>query len=145
MKWRKYYLPVGLVLLTITFCKSGASTSEVVRSAASANRTMKVSMPQTPDFDFGSASFTKEFWIDNKRLFKKTKGVDVEFINAGAWDWVFVDADGKEVRTLRTPNEHGGWTSVDFPSLGLYRDYSIGFRNASSGTQQIKQGVVHFR
>jgi hypothetical protein len=45
----------------------------------------------------------------------------------------------------RTPNEHGGWTSVDFPSLGLYRDHSIGFRNASSGTQQIKQGVVHFR
>jgi hypothetical protein len=29
---------------------------------------------------------------------------------------------------------------MDFPSLGLYHDYSIGFRNASGGQKQIKQG-----
>jgi hypothetical protein len=52
---------------------------------------------------------------------------------------VFADASGKEVRTVRHKNEHGGWTSIDLASLGLYGDYSIGFRNISSRTQRIKQ------
>ncbi len=84
-------------------------------------------------------------WINNKAVFKKPDGVDVEFVTAGAFDWVFADAAGKEVRTLRHKNEHGGWTSMNFASLGLFGDYSIGFRNASPGEKQIKQGDVHLK
>ncbi|WP_158789040.1 hypothetical protein [Granulicella sp. L46] len=97
------------------------------------------------DYHFEFGSFTNEMWINNKIVFKKPAGVDVEFVSAGAFDWVFDDANGKEVRTLRSKNEHGGWTSVDFPSLGLHGDYSIGFRNASSGEKEIKQGDVRFK
>jgi hypothetical protein len=97
------------------------------------------------EYHFGSASFTKEMWINNKAVFKKPAAVDVEFVTAGAFDWVFADENGKEVRTLRSKNEHGGWTGMQFASLGLYGSYSIGFRNASSGKQEIKQGDVHLR
>jgi hypothetical protein len=91
---------------------------------------------------FGSASFTTEVWINNKALFTKPRNVDVEFVTAGPFDWIIADKDGNVVKTLRHKNEHGGWTSINFPSLGLYGNYSIGFRNASSGPQQIKQGDV---
>jgi hypothetical protein len=64
---------------------------------------------------------------------QKPVDVSVEFITAGAFDWVFADGHGKEVRTLHHKNPHGGWTSMNFPSLGLFGDYSIGFRNASLG------------
>jgi hypothetical protein len=101
--------------------------------------------PSDEDYHFGSASFTKEMWINNKAVFKKPKGVDVEFETAGAFDWVFADANGKEVKTLPDKNEHGSWTSIHFASLGLFGDYSIGFRNASAGVQKIKQGDVNFR
>ena len=97
------------------------------------------------DHHFGSASFKQEMWINNKEVFKNPTGVDVEFVTSGAFDWVFADANGKEVRTLRSKNEHGGWTSMNFASLGLFGDYSIGFRNASSEEQQIKQGDVHLK
>lgn len=97
------------------------------------------------DYHFGSGSFANEMWINNKAVFTKPVGVDVEFVTPGAFDWVFADANGKEVRTLRHKNDHGGWTSVDFASLGLSGDYSIGFRNASSGDKQIKQGDVRLK
>ena len=97
------------------------------------------------DYHFGSGSFTKEMWINNKAVFTKPVGVDVEFVTAGAFDWVFADSAGKEVRTLRAKNEHGGWTGMNFASLGLVGDYSIGFRNASSAEQQVKQGDVHLK
>ena len=90
---------------------------------------------QTPGYHFGSAKFTKEIWIDNRRLFKKPKNVNVEFVTAGAFDWVFADADGKEVKTVRHKNEHGGWTGINFASP---------FRNASSAEQEIKQGDIEF-
>ena len=60
------------------------------------------------DYHFGSAKFTNEFWINNKGVFTKPAGVDVEFLTAGAFDWVFADAQGKEIRTLRANNGHGG-------------------------------------
>ncbi len=82
---------------------------------------------------------TDELWVNNKSIFKEPKGVNVEFVTAGAFDWVFADASGKEVRTRRDKNEHGGWTGVDLPSLGLYGDYSIGFRNVSPREQRIKE------
>jgi hypothetical protein len=97
------------------------------------------------DYHFGSASFTKEMWINDKTVFKKPDGVDVEFVTAGAFDWVIADANGKEVRTLPAKNEHGGWASMNFTSLGLFSDYRIGFRNASPGEKQIKQGDVHLK
>jgi hypothetical protein len=91
---------------------------------------------------FGAGSFDTELWIKDKKVFTKPIGVDVEFIASGAFDWVFADPQGVEVRTLRHKNEQGGWTSVDLKSLGLFGDYSIGFRNASAGKRQIKQGDV---
>lgn len=93
---------------------------------------------------FGSGSFKNELWINKKAVFRKPEGVDVEFISAGAFDWVFADESGKEVRTHRQSNAHGGWTSMNFSSLGLFGNYSIGFRNASPGEKRIKQGDVHF-
>ena len=101
--------------------------------------------PSSGDYHFEAGSFTREMWIKNKAVFTKPVGVDVEFVSAGAFDWVFADANGKEVRTLRANNEHGGWTGMNFASLGLFGDYSIGFRSASSGDKQIKQGDVHLR
>ena len=101
--------------------------------------------PSDGNYHFGSASFTTEMWVNNKAVFTKPKGVDVEFTSTGAFDWVFADADGKEVRTLRAKNEHGGWTGMNFASLGLYGNYSIGFRNASPGEKKIKQGDIRLK
>jgi hypothetical protein len=145
MNARKYFLFASVLSLTFVFVGFGYSAGRIALLSDRAKGSPKAARPQTPDYDFGSASFTKELWIDNKRVFKKPKGVDVEFITAGAFDWVFADGTGKEVRTLRHKNEHGGWTGMNFASLGLYGDYSIGFRNAASEEQQIKQGNVHFR
>lgn len=103
------------------------------------------SASSSEDYHFGPGSFTNEMWINNKAVFTKPVGVDVEFVTAGAFDWVFADANGKEVRTLRVKNEHGLWTGMNFASLGLFGDYSIGFRNASPGEKQIKQGDVHLK
>jgi hypothetical protein len=94
--------------------------------------------------NFGSGTFNNELWINNKVIFEKPQGVDVEFVNSGAFDWVFADENGKEVRTLRENNAHAGWSSMNFASLGLYGNYSIGFRNASLGKKTIKQGEVRF-
>jgi hypothetical protein len=88
---------------------------------------------------FGSATFDREYWINGKAVFSKPIGVNVEFVNSGAFDWVFADSTGAEVKTLHSENAHGGWTGMDFASLGLYDNYSIGFRNAAAGQRQIKQ------
>jgi hypothetical protein len=97
------------------------------------------------EHQFGPATLKTEWWIDNKKVFKSPSSVDVEFVNAGAFDFVIADASGKEVKTVRAKNEHGGWTSIHFSSEGLYKDYSIGFRNQSDGELQLKQGVVYLR
>ena len=110
--------------------------------------TLSVEAPMSASFDtvhFGPATFKTEFWINNKTVFKKPKNVNVEFVTAGAFDWVFADSSGHEVKTVPTKNEHGGWTGIDFASQGLYQDYSIGFRNASGKDQEIKQGDVELR
>ena len=93
---------------------------------------------------FNAGSFTVQLWIAGKRVFPKLKGVDVEFVNAGAWDWVIADTQGKVVKTLRHANSHGGWTSIDLPSLGLYGDFRIGFRNVGASEKKLKQGDVHY-
>jgi hypothetical protein len=142
---RMHFLYGTVALLIFASVSSGDRGCQIAQLADVARTTENAKKPQTPDYHFESASFTKEFWIDNKRVFKKPGGVDVEFVTAGAFDWVFADANGKEVRTLHHKNEHGGWTSMNFASLGLYADYSIGFRNASAGEQQIKQGDVHLK
>lgn len=95
------------------------------------------------NYHFGEATFNdKDYWINNKALLATPISVDVEFVTAGPFDWVFADSSGREVKTVRHRNEHGGWTSINTPSLGLFGQYSIGFRNASSKEQQIKQGDV---
>lgn len=93
---------------------------------------------------FGAASFKIELWIDNKRVFEKPKRIDVEFITAGAFDWVIADEKGTEIRQVRHENLNGGWTSLDLNSLGLFNNYSIGFRNASASEQKLKQGIIYF-
>jgi hypothetical protein len=77
---------------------------------------------------FGGAAFKTEFWINNKEVFTNPKHVDVEFVSAGAFDWVIADEHGKQVKTKRHSNEHGGWTGIDFPSLGLRGNYSVSGR-----------------
>lgn len=96
------------------------------------------------NYNFGASSFTNELWIAQKRVFEKPKGVDVEFVNAGPFDWVFADANGAIVKTLRHENPHSGWTSVDLPSLGLYQNYSVGFRNCSGHELRIKSGTLRY-
>lgn len=91
---------------------------------------------------FGSGSFKNELWIKGKFVFPRAEGVDVEFITPGAFDWIIADPSGKVVLTDRRTNSTGGWTSFDFMSHGLSGNYSIGFRNASSGEKKIKQGDV---
>lgn len=93
---------------------------------------------------FNSGSFVQELWIANKKVFANLKDVDVEFITSGAFDWVIADAAGNEVRTDRRTNPTGGWTSINLPSLGLYGDYSIGFRNVSDEEKKVKQGDVSY-
>jgi hypothetical protein len=86
-------------------------------------------------------------WIADKRVFKKPTSVNVEFVSADPFDWVIADASGKEVKTVPDDNSHGhgGWTGLHFASLGLYGDYSIGFRSSSSKPQEIKQGDIEMK
>ena len=90
---------------------------------------------------FGSGKFKAELWIAQKKIFSEPKGVDVEIVPICTFEWLFADKDGKLVRTLAA-NGGGGWTGVDLPSLGLFGDYSIGFRNTGAGEITIKQGDV---
>ncbi len=105
------------------------------------NKKEENNMPEV--IKFGPGSCKNELWIKNKTVFSKPKRVDVEFTTAGAFDWVVADKNGKEVKKIRHANPSGGWTGLDFPSLGLYQDYSIGFRNASTGEKKLKQGTVN--
>lgn len=93
---------------------------------------------------FGNATFNTLIWVDNARLFTRLKSIDVEFLSAGAFAWIFSDKLGNEVKSVPYPNEQGGWTSIHLPSLGLFGDFKVGFRNASSGPKKIKQGDVTF-
>ena len=97
-----------------------------------------------PTYNFSTSSFMHELWINGKRVFKKPSGASVEFTSNGAFDWVFCDSSGKQVKTFRNQNPNGGWHTVDLSSLGLFGDYSIGFRNASDGERKIKQGDVDY-
>lgn len=97
-------------------------------------------MSQT--YNFGSGSFKSELWIAQKRVFSKLKGANVEFITAGEWDWLIADSTGSVVKTVR--HSGGGWTSIDLPSLGIYGDHSLGFRNVSGGDNKIRGGDVTY-
>jgi hypothetical protein len=100
---------------------------------------------QTSNAHFDGGSFKDEYWIGDKRVFPRPVGVDVEFVTAGPFDWIFAGEDGKEARTTPCKNEHGGWTGVHLASLGLHGNYSIGFRNKSADKQEIKQIDVRLK
>lgn len=93
--------------------------------------------------DFGMGSFKNELWIANKNVFTKPSDVNVEFLTGGDWDWVIADSAGTVLKTIRHSGPTG-WTSLNFPSLGLYGNYSIGFRNASPGEKKIRGGDVTY-
>lgn len=97
----------------------------------------------TQTHNFGSGSFTSELWIASKRVFPKLKGVNVEFLTGGQWDWVIANSTGVVVKTIRHDGP-SGWTSIDLPSLGLFGDHSIGFRNASVGAKKIRAGDLAY-
>ena len=97
----------------------------------------------TQTHNFGAGSFTSELWIASKRVFPNLKGVNVEFLTTGEWDWVIADTGGVVVKTVRHAGP-GGWTSIDLPSLGLYGSHSIGFRNASPGVKKIRAGDLTY-
>lgn len=94
-------------------------------------------------YHFGTGSFATELWISSKMIFKRPISVDVEFSTAGPFDWLFANRGGAIVKSLRHDNSHGGWTSINFASLGLYDDYAIGFQNVTTSQQIVKQGDVH--
>lgn len=96
-----------------------------------------------PVTHFGRGEFRNELWIQQKTVFTRPESVDVEFENQGVFEWLFANRSGTVVKISRHPNSAAGWTSVHLPSLGLYEDYSIGFRNVSPGVLRlIKQGDV---
>ena len=43
------------------------------------------------DYHFGPVSFTGDYWINNKIVFKRPKNVNVDVINSGDFYWVFAD------------------------------------------------------
>lgn len=95
------------------------------------------------DIQFGNGSYSKELWIHGGQLFTNPTGVDVESVNAGAFALEVVDANGAVKAHNVTQNAHGGWTSWDIPSLGVYNgQYKLRFVNTSAGTRLIKQGTV---
>jgi len=98
-------------------------------------------MSQT--YNFGNGSFNNELWIAGKRVFPKLKGVNVEFLTGGDWDWLIANSAGTVVKTVRHSGPTG-WTSIDLPSLGLFGDFSVGFRNASAGQKRIRGGDVTY-
>lgn len=97
----------------------------------------------TQTHNCGSGSFTSEQWIANKRIFTKLKGVNVEFLTGGQWDWVIANSTGGVVRAVRHDGL-GGWTSIDLPSLGSYGNHSIGFRNASLMAKKFRAGDIAY-
>jgi hypothetical protein len=92
---------------------------------------------------FGTGTFSNELWIANKKVFHNLKGDDVDFLTGGAWDWIIADSTGTVVKTVRNTGL-SGWTSIDLPSLGLFGDHSIGFRNASAGAKKIRAGDLTY-
>ena len=95
-----------------------------------------------PLHKFRGGSFTSELWIDGKRLFSRPTQLNVEFSTGGTFAWLIADATGLIVKAV--PAKAGGWTSLDLPSLGLHKDYSVGFRNTSVGTAKILHGDVAY-
>jgi hypothetical protein len=73
---------------------------------------------------FGLQLWT-EYWINGKAVFSKPIGVDITFIMPEAFDWVIADTNGVEAKAGHNINALGGWTSLDFASLGLFDDYPI--------------------
>jgi hypothetical protein len=98
----------------------------------------------THETSFGAATFTKELWLNNGELVTNPTAIDVESVTAGAFALEIIDESGTVKVHNVAKNEHGGWTGWDFPSLGIYTGkYKLRFVNASSGTRQIKQGVIY--
>ncbi|WP_417878082.1 hypothetical protein [Vibrio sp.] len=93
-------------------------------------------------YTFGESEFTNILWIKNKDLFIKPDQVNVEFTNSGNVYFIVEDTNGNIVKEVK--HDRGGWTSFHLPSLGLYDNYYLGFRNADSGTRIIKQGDVEY-
>lgn len=97
------------------------------------------------DYHFGASSFRYLLWIKQKTVFDKLEGVDAEFVTPGAFDWIIAGPDGAVIKTVRNNNEHGGWASINLPSLGLFKSYSIGFRKANGvAIMKVKQGAVMY-
>lgn len=94
------------------------------------------------NYHFNEGNFKNELWIGGKRTFKNLKEVNVEFVTSGKWEWIIADSAGIVVKSV--PHDGGGWTSIHLPSLGLYGDHSIGFRNLSTGEKKIRSGDVTY-
>ena len=127
---------------------SGKNAKKTPCPCAGLQTAAEFESPRVEELRFRSAELTNELWIADKKLFTKPTGVDVEFVSSCPFDWIIADAHGSVVRTHRNQNEHGGWSSISLPSLGLFSDYSIGFRHVAgckkAEQMQIKQGVVYF-
>jgi hypothetical protein len=96
------------------------------------------------NYNFGSSSFVGERWIDHKRVFVQPVNVSVEFSSTQTFEWLIADVFGRIVKTVRVNQIHGGWTSINLPSLGLYQNYSIGFKSIVPARMQITKGEVTF-
>jgi hypothetical protein len=133
---RKSKLVALMVALSVMDCNLAAGTNNpAVRTGkhAGANET-----------SFGAATFTKELWLNNGEPVTNPTAIDVESVTAGAFALEIIDESGAVKAHNVAKNEHGGWTSWDFPSLGIYTGkYKLRFVNASPGTRQIKQGVIY--
>src|SRR5579884_324650 len=116
----------------------GVATMSIAASAASSD----AAAPQRAadhEISFGAAKFTKELWLNKGELITNPRAIDVESVNAGAFALEIVDEAGTVKVHNKTKNEHGGWTSWDFPSLGIYGGkYKLRFVNEAAGTREIK-------
>lgn len=96
------------------------------------------------DYSFGAGQFRNQLWLGSKRVFVRPRGVEIEFTTSGPMSWLIADAAGSIVKTVPVASG-GGWKTIDFASLGLYDNYSIGFQNNSSVEQRIRAGTVWLR
>ena len=95
------------------------------------------------EITFGNGSYSHELWLNGGQLINEPVGIDVESVNTGAFALEVVDEAGAIKAHNVTQNPHGGWTSWDLPSLGVYGGlYKLKFVNAAPGTRQIKQGTI---
>lgn len=75
-------------------------------------------------------------------MFPNLTNANVEFLTNAEWDWIVADSGGTVVKSVR--HSGGGWTSIDLPSLGIYGEHSLGFRNVSGGEKKIRGGDLTY-